>query len=304
VYVRIQAGDTVDSLARQYLGSAALASEIITANRLDPPYITSDPNFVRAQAASGTVQFTLTGAGPVTVPAGQELQNASGPSGQIRTYTTQAAVTLQSTGNQATVQAVCTVPGPLGNLAPFRVTVVVGLSGVSVTNTTPMSGGYVLNVLSPGDQIWIPDPNQSEAPPPGPGARLPLSLVYEAGGTGIYVTPTGGFQWGTDDLATVDGPTAIGVEVANRLRVLVGSVFYDPPAGSYLPGLPGTASPDIQAQATVLAQSAALQDDRVAAASFAAAPLQPSTPGWLALEGVLTLRSGVTTSQSVVLPTG
>jgi hypothetical protein len=299
MYVIVGANDTVFSLARKYLGSAELAEAIIAANRLDPPYITNDPNFQASAPATGSVQFTLTGTGPVTIPAGTIVQTSSStPSGQVRSYSTGSSVTLQTTGNTATVSVTCTEPGPLGNVAPGRVTVVVGVSGVSVTNPSPITGGYYLHVLKPGDRVWIPEPNDLSLVAPSPSERIPLSMSDQDGGVGIYISPTGGFEWGTDDLRSVSGPEAIGVEVAARIRTVAGSIFYDRAAGGYVPALVGHNSQDVLAQIALLAQEAALQDDRVADATFVVQQ-QEISPGWVVVEGTVTLKTGTATAPVV-----
>lgn len=297
MYVTLRAGDTVSSLAQEYLGSDAMAQAIVSANALDPPYITDDASFVTSAAASGTVTFTLTGSSSVTLAVGTVVSTSAGPSGEVRSYATTTAVVLNSTGNSGSTAATCTLNGPLGNVAPGRVSVV-SVSGVDVTNSGPMTGGYTLHVLRPGDSLWIPQPSLILAPSLKTTARVSLLRADEDGGTGVLVTPTGGLSWDVDDLAQATGADEIGLEIANRLRTQSGRLFYNPGVGSLLPALRGSTATDALAQAVVLAQADALQDPRIEAASFTA---QPYADGWILLNGTLKLKTGPEIQRSIVL---
>lgn len=282
-------------MALKYLGSEQAATQLAIVNNLDPPFIVDAANYQSSAAATGAVTFTLTGSDPVTILSGTEVQTSPGPSGVVRSYTTTAVITLTSTGNTASASVICTVPGPSGNVAPGRIQVVVGVSGVSVSNPGALTGGYAYHILTIGDRIWIP--TQTSV---GVQSTVRSSLERENafGGTGIYVTPTGGFQWGTEDLVLAHGPEEIGVEAANRLRTRIGSLWYAPSEGSLLPALKGTEYQSAAAQAAILAQSSVLQDNRIQAATFTANPYSDT---WLELQGTLELAVGTQVQTTAAL---
>lgn len=297
MWATVEQGDvSLSKLLLRTVGSddESLILQLIQENNLDPPYISTDPNFVTLQAASGTVTFTLTGSSAVTIPQGTVVKTTPGPSGEVRSYTTTQQVTLTTTGQTANVGVVCTVPGPLGNVGPGRVTVT-SITGVTVVNQQAISGGYALHVLTVGDRVWIPDANTTI--PSTIKERLPLDRYDLSGGVGIYITPLGGFLWGDDDLKLASGSEEIILEVLNRLVSPVNTVLYAPGQGSLLPSLKGTAGNDVLQQVAILAKSTALQDDRIADATFTA---YPYSNGWIVLEGTLTLPDGQ--QISVTLP--
>lgn len=296
MWVTIQDGDdSLQHLLVRVLGAfdEQLVQELIRANNLDPPYVSTDTSFIRSAPAVGSVTVTLTGSWPLTVPSGTVITASSGPSGESRTYTTDSSVTLSYTGQQATVGVTCTLPGPQGNVGPNRLTQW-SVVGATVTNPAPVTGGYALHVLGLGDPVWIPEPDR--AIPGTVKERLPLDRVDQAGGIGWLVTPMGGFLWGEDDLATAEGANEIAMEVIHRLRSPHGSVEYAPTEGSYLPAIKGSSGSEVYQEAELLATSDALQDDRVSDAVFQA---EPYANGWILLRGTLTLASGGVTPVEV-----
>ena len=266
MYVIISQGDTLEALASRY-GTTAL--DLATVNNLEYPFVSGDPTFQKNIYATGSLTITSTQTTSQTLPVGTQFQTVATVTQPARVYATLSSVTLLQ-GQSSTVNVQCTVAGPYGNVLPGTVTQPVSVSGVSVTNASPISGGRILRVLIPGDQMLVPTTTTQA----NTTSRVPLSDADELGGTDLYVTSNGGLLFTTDDLVDVTGADCVAQDIGSSLRLPLGSIPGEPTAGTYIPSYIGQAGPYAMQRIAVLAQGAAQSDDRIA--SVGAVSLQQS----------------------------
>lgn len=160
---RVTSVDTVQSLAQYYLGDAALWRDIVDFNNLDYPYISSDPNFVTATPASGTV--TCVRSYPVNslfVPKGTIFAVPPTEGYPSRTYATLIDYTFAPGQPVGVIPIQCTVAGIWGDVSEGAISTIVttdpnlaqAFSGIA--NMDPISNGDTFNVRLIGDSILIP----------------------------------------------------------------------------------------------------------------------------------------------------
>lgn len=288
--VLVRQGDTLDRLALRYMGSADQADLLYSLNNLEYPGVVGDPTFQRHVWATGQVQVTASAS--VTVQVGQQFQTGAGPGVETRTYTSTQEVALSS-GQSASVSVQATVPGHYGNTPASTVNLAVGLSSVTVTNPSPISGGRVLRVLMPGDYITIPG-NSTQSTPTD---RLSLANVDAQGGVDLLWTPTGGLALSTDDLLVTNGPDTIAADIGAAIATPLGSVPWDPLFGSLVPTTLGGAGDLVGQRIAVLAQGAASADSRV----LSVGSVEIDTQGQFVLIGLdVTLATGPARVQAAV----
>lgn len=213
--VAIQQGDSLPKLALKY---GLTADQLAQVNSLEYPFISPDPNYQKGYPATGNVTVTLTQTSALTLPIGTVFKTSSGNANEVRSYATTQQVTLTAQGQSATVPVSCTINGNFGNVLANTVTVST-VSGVSVNNASPISGGRIMRVLIPGDFLIVPETNLQ----PNNTPRQTLTEYDAQGGTDFYRTSTGGLAWGTDDLLTVTGAQVVGQDIGAAIVTPIGS---------------------------------------------------------------------------------
>ena len=247
---------------------------IIQANGLTWPFLVDGTESTHFPA-TGTAQITWSGTTPQTIPAGTTITGPVLTTLQVRSYTTDTALTFSAPGTLS-VGITCTVPGPWGNAPPQSLFTIPAFPSAAVTNSEPITGGIVYHVKRPGDTLWIPEallPNQTPI-----ALEQQLAYAVAVGETDIAVTPEGGFQWGDQDLQQVQNAACILQDAAARLRTPVGSLPWAPSVGSLIPAFIGQPSGHKAQRLAAHAIQAVLQDPRLAQARASVQPLD--TPGW------------------------
>lgn len=276
--IPIPAYQSLDKILRDVLGNytPAQKDQILQANNLDWPYLVDSGESTSAPA-SGTVLITWTAAGGGSLPAGTVVE-APTYQGQSRQYLTQTALTFPSAGQTQSVVVVCTIDGEWGNTAPYTVTQIPAYATTcTVTNPSPITGGYAYHVLRPGDFLWIPDtflPN-----PNLPAETVPL-YQQTVGGTDWATTPDGGMQWAVNDLATVQGSQSLLQNAAHRIRTPLGSLWWNPQIGSLVYSVIGRSGPTQSTKIAALSLAAVKQDARLGAVAIKVDTLAEDPTYW------------------------
>jgi Baseplate J-like protein len=241
----VRMGDTLERLARDFLGDAAQWLQLAILNRLDYPYLSDDGAFPRDIAATGTALFTRSVGStvPVTIPSGSVLTVPERRDAQgnlivpVRSYTTDTSATIPSGQPTASVTVTAIAPGDLYNVAGDELT---GLTFTlpnlaSVTNPDPITGGANLNVKLPGEKLLVYADAGAAAASAGVNTQaLSGSSFYTALlGVDIGLDQTGDLQADArGGIATVSGLANLQNALERRLATDLGWYAYYPGYGT------------------------------------------------------------------------
>lgn len=292
MYVFVKQGDTLQSIAASY---GTTEDSLATVNNLEYPFIVGDPLFQKGLYATGSLAITLTQIVSKTIAVGSIFQTQSTASMPARSYQTLSQVTLTQYGQTANVAVAAVLAGSYGNVLPNTVILSPNVSGVSVTNPGPISGGRTLRVLVPGDQINIPGGSATGA---NSSSRMTLSQYDELGGTDLFRTPNGGLMFTTDDIMDVSGPDCVAQDIGCAITTPLGSVPDAPSFGGYVPSYIGQAGENNMARIAVLAYGQTQSDDRIASVGTVGIQ-QNGTFVSLQIPGTLNNGSSLTVQTSV-----
>lgn len=229
----VRENDTLESIAEHFYHDRDKWQIIAEYNKLDYPYISSDPQNYQTYA-SGTVVFSLPYViqNPVVIPAGTQVTAPTLNTQITRYYIVTATVTINPGSLTATANVRCTMKGTIGNVGPNRITQIIGANpyGLTVTNPTAITNGKELNIATTGSILSIPlDDNVT---PP----QQPITDYYaELCKTDIVLTPSGEFTVGLDgDLLTVTGIDNLTQDLKIRLETAKGDYIVDTTFGTNL----------------------------------------------------------------------
>ena len=289
--VIVKQGDTLQSLALEYLGNAAQDNLLASVNNLEYPFIVQDPNFQKLIYASGNLNVTYTGTStPYTLSIGSIFQTPASTQEGIRSYATTSQADFTSTNQMITVPIQCTIAGSFGNTLAGQVSISPDNSQLVVSNPSSVIGGRIWRVLVPGDFITIPEPSTTAA---NTTSRVSLQESDAMGGADFYRTPTGGMAWTTDDLVSVSGSSVIGQDIGAQLITPLNSIPDDPLFGSYVSSSLGVGGDYAMHRIAVLGQGVAQSDNRVQSVGSVTILPQPNANGTWILYGMpVTLKSG------------
>lgn len=272
----IPAYQTLDRILQTALGTYTEAQRdtIIQANNLDWPYL-ADGSEPTSAYASGTLTISWGGPGSLTIPAGTLALAPLAGSPTTRTYALTNAVQFVG-ANILTVPIQATQIGPFGNAPPQSVTSLQGFPQVTVGNPAPISGGFQVHVLKPGDLLWIPD---QYVPLTAVNPADTTSYQQEIGETDLAVSAMGGFAWGDDDLQLITGGNAILQDAGSRIRTPKGSLPWAPTVGSFVLATLGQSGASLQQRLSAVSLQAVLQDPRITHAQVTVTP-NAQDPTW------------------------
>lgn len=226
----VRDNDTIVGIAEQF---GVNWYDIVSYNKLDYPYISSNPQAYQTYA-SGSVTFTLPFAESVSVviPQGSKVAAPGINTNLTRYYTVTSTVTINpgSLSVAATVQ--CTLSGDIGNIGPNRITQIVGANpyNLTVTNSQAFTNGTSLNVATTGTTLYIP--LQENMTPP---QQQITDFYAEFCKTDIYLAPDGEFRVSNDgDLLAVSGLDNLALDLRLRLETAKGDYVPDPSFGTNL----------------------------------------------------------------------
>lgn len=292
MFVEIPGGQSLEQIITDNLGylDEAVFEQVVQVNNLDYPYIQQSAAGLSAYA-TGQVTITNPTSSSVTVPTGTTVSTSAPVGGISLTYTTASSVTILSTGNR-TVNVTCTIPGPSGNIGAGKINSVSGFPALTVTNLAPISGGYIYNILTPGMQLWLPDPGAPSTSSPTAGTTHDFNYYFQNGGTDFALTSTGGLLFSSNDISITSGLQNVTTDLLCRLRTPIGMLPWNLSAGSYLSSLIGqNNTPNIINKINAMAKDSVFQDSRIANVATQVLSL---TPTFVTLSVSAQLNNGLT----------
>ncbi len=226
----VKPGETLASIAAQFPHLPSWYT-LVTYNNLEHPYLVATPQ-EREGKATGEVTFYPRGNVPVGITIPRNTLVGFEREGKRYTYRTIQDVTFSSSPVTATVEALQS--GSAFNVPSKTIDTIFDSSLASiftVTNLSPLSGGFRKNVLTYGEILFIPFPESTTTLIPTPedlyGKDIFVFDNLSPNHNDFALTPHG-------DLATVEGIDNLKQALIRRILTEKGSLPKHPEYGSQL----------------------------------------------------------------------
>ena len=246
----VKDNDSIQKIATQFFNDPKRWVDIVSYNRLDYPFITSDQNFVRDVRATGIVLLKGTG---ISVPKGTVLWSSDLPDKRYETLTA-ANLTIQNAEAMVSIRSL--LSGELGNIVTGSIDSS-SITGLTIQQDNHLINGRFIRVRKTGESLFIPTEQVTS---------MDLESFLDTVGGEDLLLEDGDFS--TDvyrDLTSVSGLDNISQRIRHRLETERGELPLHPAYGSNIYQFIGREEPYIDDLIRLEVQQVVLEDPAVEA---------------------------------------